>query len=81
MESEDRRLATAMHLVFEADSDAALFDSAARSLLASVRRGESEMALRQQAAYIQNRLTSRVIDAQCQRVVALAQEVADADRT
>ena len=70
-----------MHVVFEADGDPAMFDSAARSLLASARRGESEIALRQQAANIQIQLTNRVDDSQCQRVVALAQEVANASRT
>jgi hypothetical protein len=81
MESEDRKLATAMHVVFEADGDPAVFDNAARSLLASVRRGESDIALRQQAANLQIRLTNRVDDGQCQRVVALAQEFANASRS
>jgi hypothetical protein len=79
-DDENRKLATAMHIVFEADCEAVAFDGAARSLLAAVRRCESEMALRQQAAKIQSRLTGRVVDAQCQRIVALAQEVADAHR-
>jgi hypothetical protein len=83
MENEDRKLAIAMRIVFEAeaDCDVVMFDDAAHTLLAAVRRGETEMALRQQAGNIQNRLTGRVVDAQCQRVVALAQEVAYADRT
>jgi hypothetical protein len=80
MESEDRKLATAMRVVFEANCDVELFDSGARSLLASVRRGESENALRKQTADIQLRLTNRAVDDQCQRVVALAQQVANVSR-
>jgi hypothetical protein len=80
MEHEDRRLGEAMRIVLEGDADP-LWESAARSLLASVRRDESEMALRQQVSHIQQRLTDRVTDAQCQRVVALAKEVANASRS
>jgi len=40
------------------------------------RRGESEIALRHHAGDIQNRLTGRIIDADCLQVVELAREVA-----
>lgn len=75
MKDEDHRLGEAMRLVFEGDADPQ-WKNAARSLLAAVRRGESEMALIQQAGHIQNCLTHRVTDADCRHVIALAQQVA-----
>jgi hypothetical protein len=79
MENEDRTLASAMRVIFEADGDDSAFDDSARSLLESARRGESEMALRRQAGDIQNQLTGRVIDEQCRNVVEVVQTIANAD--
>jgi hypothetical protein len=75
MEDDDRNFGETMRLIFEGDADPR-WANAATSLLAALRRGESEIALRHQAGDIQNRLTGRIIDADCRRVVELAREVA-----
>jgi hypothetical protein len=75
MHAPEQRVATAICVVFELDDDPINLIGPASSLLDAAKRGEGEMALRQQLGKLQNRKTGRVVDSDCRQLVQIITRV------
>lgn len=76
MEAPEQRVAVAIRVVFELEDDPINLIGPATLLLAAAKRGEDEVALRQQLGRLQLRKSGRVVDTDCRQLVAIVTRAA-----